>query len=201
MKKTELSLLIGLLLAVLTTLLSGFTQFGQECEQINEKLLRLHVIANSDSKTDQQIKLAVRDKILEQCGDLLWDGESKYDAKADISAHLPEIEKVANRFLVAQGCTYTAQASIENRWFNTRTYNEVTLPAGNYDALCIRLGKEQGQNWWCVVFPPMCLPSASEEEELAEILTDDELRIVTEHGSYTIRFKLWEIYQRLKNDK
>ncbi len=201
MKKIELSLLIGLLLAVLTTLLTGFTEFGQECGQINEKLLRLHVIANSDSNTDQQIKLAVRDKVLEQCGDLLWGGESKNDAKADISAHLPEIEAVANRYLAEQGCTYTAQASIENRWFNTRIYNEVTLPAGNYDALCIRLGKEQGQNWWCVVFPPMCLPSASEEEELAEILTEDELRIVTEQGSYIIRFKLWEIYQRLINDK
>ncbi len=199
MKKPELSLLIGLILAVLTMLLSGFTEFGKECGQINGKLLRLHVIADSDNETDQQIKLAVRDRILEQCGDLLWCGENKEQAKTDISTRLPEIEAAANRVLNDKGCAYTAHASIENRWFNTRTYDEVTLPAGRYDALCIRLGQAQGKNWWCVVFPPMCLPSASEEEELAEFLTPDELRIVTDHGSYTIRFKLWEIYQRIKN--
>lgn len=199
MKKTESALLIGLVLAILTTLLSGFTQFSKECEQINTKLLRLHMIANSDSEIDQRIKLSVRDHILKTCGDLLFDGEEKEQAKADISARLPLIEAKANELLAEQGFSYTAHASIEKRWFNTRTYNSVTLPAGRYDALCIRLGEAKGQNWWCVVFPPMCLPAASEEIELSEVLTDDELRIVTENGSYAIRFKLWEFYERLKN--
>lgn len=199
MKKPELSLLIGLLLAVLTTLLSGFTQFGSDCEQISEKLLRLHVIANSDSTEDQSIKLAIRDQILVQCAELLSMESDKELAKNDLSAHLHEIEAVANKLLEQSGFSYSAHASIEKRWFNTRKYDNITLPAGRYDALCVRLGEATGRNWWCVVFPPMCLPAACEEAELAEILTDDELRIVTESGSYTIRFKIWEIYERFKN--
>ncbi|MFA9381854.1 MAG: stage II sporulation protein R [Acetanaerobacterium sp.] len=199
MKKLELSLLIGLLLAVTATLFSGFTDFGAECEQINGKLLRLHVIANSDSDADQNVKLAVRDHILEQCGSLLFEGTDKEQAKTTLSSRLPELERAANELLAEEGFAYTAHASIEKRWFDTRGYDAVTLPAGRYDALCIHLGEGQGHNWWCVVFPPMCLPAACEEEELAKVLNDDELRIVTESGSYAIRFKLFELYEVLKN--
>lgn len=196
MKRLERAILIALIFAVLTTLLGGFTRFGAECREINGKLLRLHVIANSDSDADQRIKLAVRDEILARCATLLFDGKSKEDAKADLSARLPEIEQTANELLAKEGFAYTARASIEKRSFNTRVYNDVTLPAGQYDALCVQLGGAKGKNWWCVVFPPMCLPAASEEAELAEVLTDDELRIVTENGTYALRFKLWELYEQ-----
>ncbi len=198
MKKLELSVLIAL---VLTIAFTSFTGFARRCEDISGKVLRLHVIANSDSDADQGVKLMIRDKILDECGALLFNNPDKQDAKKTISQNLEQIEITANRLLAENGFDYTAHASIENKYFNTREYDEVTLPAGNYDALCIRLGKAQGKNWWCVVFPPMCLPAACEEEELSEVLNGDELRIVTDKGSYVVKFKLLELYEELIGGK
>ncbi len=198
MKKLELSVLIAL---VLTIALTSFTGFARRCEDISGKLLRLHVIANSDSDADQGVKLMIRDKILDECGTLLFNNPDKQDAKKTLSQNLEQIEAAANRLLAEKGFDYTAHASIENKYFNTRKYDEVTLPAGNYDALCVRLGKAQGKNWWCVVFPPMCLPAACEEDELSEVLNGDELRIVTDKGSYVVKFKLLELYEELIGGK
>ncbi|SDN70197.1 stage II sporulation protein R [Acetanaerobacterium elongatum] len=198
MKKLELSIFIALLL---TIAVGSFTGFAQRCEELSGKVLRLHVIANSDSTADQSIKLKVRDTILKESGTLLFNNPDKQNAKKRLSQNLEEIEVTANRMLAENGFDYQAQASIENKYFNTRVYDNVTLPAGYYDSLCIRLGKAQGKNWWCVVYPPMCLPAACEEAELAEVLNDDELHIVTDKGSYVVKFKLLELYEKLVGRK
>ncbi len=197
LRKLELSILIGFILTICMSLLTGFSNFAGECGEISDKLLRLHVIANSDSDADQAIKLAVRDRVLAECGDLLFDNAGKQAAKDELSLQLPRIEQAANALLAENGFAYTASATIEKRWFDIRVYNTVTLPAGRYDALCLRLGEARGKNWWCVVFPPMCLPAASEQEALKEVLSEDELKIVTEQNTYHVRFKLLELYEQL----
>lgn len=198
MKKLELSIFIALLL---TITVGSFTGFAQRCEALSGKVLRLHVIANSDSTADQNIKLQVRDTILNESGTLLFNNLDKQSAKKMLSQNLEKIEATANGMLAEKGFDYQAQASIENKYFSTRVYDKVTLPAGYYDSLCIRLGKAQGKNWWCVVYPPMCLPAACEEEELAEVLNDDELHIVTDKGNYVVKFKLLELYEKLVGKK
>lgn len=198
MKKLELSIFVALLL---TIAVGSFTGFAQRCEELSGKVLRLHVIANSDSAADQNVKLQVRDNILKESGTLLFGNPDKQYAKKTLSQNLDQIEAAANRMLAEKGFDYKANASIENKYFNTRVYDNVTLPAGYYDSLCIRLGNAAGKNWWCVVYPPMCLPAACEEEELAEVLNDDELHIVTDKGNYVVKFKLLELYEKFLGKK
>ena len=166
---------------------------------VYEDVVRLHVIANSDSETDQNIKLAVRDTVLEKYSAEL----SKYNDKeqALTAAHelLPKIELDVNEHL--KNCAdYTCNVTIEESYFPTKTYGEYSLPRGNYTALCIRLGKAEGQNYWCVLFPPLCLgaSSADGEELFASCgLTEDEYNLMrTEKPVYKLKFRLLELFAR-----
>ena len=131
-------------------------------EQLNENLIRLHVVANSDSEEDQAIKLRVRDAIAESLSEAMADIADMEQARAYIRENLPKIQQTANETLKALGCDENAVATFQEEIFDTRYYDTFTLPAGVYEALRITIGEGAGKNWWCVVFPSLCLPATSD---------------------------------------
>ena len=131
-------------------------------EQLNEGLIRLHVVANSDSGEDQRIKLQVRDAVVESLRGAMADVADVEQAKAYLQENLPKIQKVANETLGSLGCTETAVVSLCREAFDTRYYDTFSLPAGVYEALRITIGEGAGKNWWCVVFPTFCIPATTE---------------------------------------
>ena len=169
---------------------------------LRQELVRLHVVAASDSAEDQRLKLRVRDAILES---LQSDMEKLTDveaAKAYLLENLPKIEGVANRVLREAGCTDLAAASLAVEEFSTRVYDTFSLPAGIYDTLRITIGEGEGHNWWCVVFPSLCLPATAEgfaeaascagfPEELTAALEGEE--------GYEIRFYFLDLIGRIEN--
>ena len=164
--------------------------------------MRLHVLANSDSEEDQALKLQVRDRILLEAQGLIGKTGDKEAALRQLSAALPALQAAAEDEVFRQGYRYPVSLSITSMYFNTREYKTITLPAGNYDALRVTIGSGKGKNWWCIVFPPMCLAAASGETDAAAqleaVLSPDELEIVENAGRYEVRFKLVEWFQEAR---
>lgn len=158
--------------AALALLLGGFAGFSRECDEIPSEVLRLHIPANSDSPRDQQIKLELRDYVLEEYGTRLTSAHSRDEAAEAVRLLLPEIEKTCCEFLSQQGVNYGAKAELTEMYFPTRRYEQATLPAGEYQALRITLGSGEGHNWWCVMYPAMCIPLASAPLD-ADVLPED----------------------------
>lgn len=193
-RRIELSLLCGFLITVVLSV----TSFASACADIRQDVLRMHVIANSDSEADQTVKLQVRDAVLE-AGETLFDGSlTAADAGQILQEDVDALEHAANRVLAENGFAYSAQVEIGKDFFATRTYDgTATLPAGEYMAVRVILGAGQGQNWWCVMFPPMCLPAAESEAQLEDVLTDREEKIVESNPKYEARFKIVEFFEKL----
>lgn len=196
LKNIEKALLIAFVLAVACSFTSFFS-FARECEDIPNRVLRLHVLANSDTKEDQQLKLYVRNRILTESAGLLDQATDRSQAEQTVRQNLPRLQAAAAEEIAQRGYDYPVGVELEKVYFTTRRYEQVTLPAGNYDALRVTIGQAQGKNWWCVMFPPMCLPAAEEKEELDDVLNPQQMEIVT--GQYEIRFKSLELYEQLRN--
>ena len=169
---------------------------------LQNQLVRLHVVANSDSPEDQAVKLRVRDAIVESLeADLQSMGDLE-QAKAYLQENLPKIEAVANRVLAAAGFEETAIASLQKEAFDIRHYDTFTLPAGVYEALRITIGEGQGKNWWCVVFPSLCLPAtAAEFEDVAagSGFSEELTKTLEGEEGYELRFFLLELMGRVEN--
>ena len=198
-KRLELALLFGMAIALLAGLYLDTAQAS-----LSSKVLRLHVIANSDSQEDQALKLKVRDVVLELADSYYEPEDDLETAERKLSAHLEELAAAGAEVVREEGYDYPVTASLENTWFPTKTYTDFALPAGEYRALRVVIGDGDGKNWWCVVFPPLCLGSVTEEtaETAASSgLTDQEVALMTgESGGYVIKFKcieLWEEFQRV----
>ncbi len=194
MKKLNISVAFALAF----TLLMSLAFFDASCADIRTRVLRLHILANSDSDYDQRLKLDVRDRILSQCSELFCDAESVDTAIERARQGLPELQAAAESVLAERGCAYGVRVEIAPSDFNTRDYGDVTLPAGRYEAVRVLLGDANGQNWWCVCFPNMCIPAASQTDQISSALTDSQTKIVTSKSGYTVRFKVVEWYERLK---
>ncbi len=176
--------------------LTALTRYYLNCEQVRGDVLRLHVIAASDSEADQAVKLLVRDAVLAE-GAAIFDGSvTAAEAEQRLSPFLGRLEKAADRVLRDNGFAYTASAQVVNEYFDARTYENVTLPAGRYQALKIVLGEGKGQNWWCVMFPPLCLPAATAEKETYAVFSGDGAHVVQGEPEYEIRFKIVEIVEK-----
>lgn len=190
----ETALLIGLSLSLLVCALAK-----EEQTDIADKLIRLHVIANSDSDADQTLKLKVRDEILETVESLTNNCATKEDARETIQQNLATLEDVANRVCRENGVPYRATATLEETGFPTKNYESFSLPAGNYEALRIKLGNASGENWWCVLFPPLCISAAEAENSLEESgLSENEILLVTsDKPEYRLKFKILEILNNL----
>ena len=157
-------------------------------------------MANSDSEEDQALKLAVRDRILQE-GSAVMDGVSnKEDAIEAAQEAIPALEKAAQEEIRERGYSYPVSIAIEKVYFPTRQYGDTTLPAGKYDALRVVIGSGEGHNWWCVLFPALCLPAAEDTPELSEVLTPGELDTVQGGEKYEVRFKLWEMYEWVRDN-
>lgn len=191
-RKLEISLFCGLIISVLLSIIS----FGASCGEIRQDVLRMHVIANSDSAEDQAVKLKVRDAVLE-AGEDLFDGTLTAEgAEQVLDSDIERLQNAAQNVLTENGFDYGVRVEIGKDYFNTRTYDgEVTLPAGEYEAVRVILGEGQGQNWWCVMFPPMCLPAAEADTEISDVLTQNEEDVVKSNPKYEARFKIVELFE------
>lgn len=192
----EIALALGLSFSLVFSALALDTQ-----EDISEKLIRLHVIANSDSDADQELKLKVRDEILKYVSDLTEDCNSIDNAKRLVSDNLNKLEQIASRVIAENGFDYTSHAELSEVYFPTRVYDTFSLPAGEYDALRIHLGRGEGKNWWCVLFPPLCVSAAEVEKELtnAGINSEDIKLITSDKTEYKLKFKAVEIIEKFRH--
>lgn len=181
--------------ALILSLAVSLCGFSGECDEIRERVLRLHVLANSDSQSDQQLKLKVRDAVLSAAANLFDGAGNEKEALKAAEQNLAEIEKAAQQRVIDEGYNYKIKATICKMYFTTRQYGKVTLPAGIYDAVRITVGEGKGQNWWCVVFPPMCVSAAADAADLPDVLEPRQRQIVTRPQKFEIRFKIVEIFE------
>lgn len=186
----ELALLLGLCLA----LLAGTWSAGA-ARRLSGGVLRLHVVGASDSAQDQAVKLAVRDAVLAQATPLLEGVEDREEARAILEENLPALARAGAE---TAGVAVSA-ALAEDVWFPTKHYTGFSLPAGRYTALQITVGEGRGRNWWCVVFPPLCLGAVSETSDAMEALSPDQVALLTgENEGYVVKFKLLEWWGQLQ---
>ena len=169
------------------------------------RVLRLHVVANSDSEGDQARKLLVRDAVLARAGEMLEGASDRAGAETALAPHLDELARAGEEALARTGRRDRVAVTLADQWFPTREYDGFSLPAGRYRALKVIIGAGQGRNWWCVVFPPLCLASVSEQsvESAAEgVLSEDQAALITgRDGGYVLKFRLIEWWQELTGDK
>lgn len=190
------ALLAGL---VFTIILSSTAAFAQDCEGIRDSVLRLHILANSDSEEDQALKLAVRDRILELDNRLFEDAANLAEAEETAKKQLRQIEQAAQAEVKRQGYDYAVRAELCHMYFSTRDYESFTLPAGYYDAIRITIGEGKGHNWWCVLYPPLCLPAAESRADFSDVLTPEEAEIVGHPQKYRFSFALVELWEKIRD--
>ncbi|SCJ60224.1 stage II sporulation protein R [Anaerotruncus sp. 2789STDY5834896] len=173
-----------------------YAQSGAE-QNIRQNTVRLHILANSDSERDQALKLAVRDELLARSDEWFDGAASKEQALQALRQKLPQIEQIAGEVLRQNGCDLPVQAKIVEMDFAAKEYEDTaTLPAGTYDALRVIIGDGEGHNWWCVMFPPLCVPTASEQTTLT-VYGEDGAKEVAPGGTIQVKFKLAEWWQKL----
>lgn len=183
--------------AVIITFLLSITSFSAQCRDISNSVLRLHILANSDSDADQELKLKVRDAILQEGAEIFLGAGSQEDAERKILRNKTKLLETAKRVIEEEGYTYDVKLTLTDEVFPTRTYGGVTLPAGKYRAVRILIGEGAGKNWWCVMFPALCLPGAT-DSSLNSVLTEGEVKLVKSKKRYAIRFKSAEIVTEIK---
>ena len=178
------------------------TYFTASAGTVKEDVVRLHILANSNSKADQEVKLKVRDALLETNASILSDSVTKENAKEHFESSKEILLKTAKKTLKENGFNYNVKITLQEEYFNTRTYGNLTFPAGQYTALKVVLGNGEGKNWWCVMFPPLCVPTADgleTNETTADYLTKSGEKIVNGGEKYIIKFKFLEIYEEFRN--
>ena len=193
-----------LILLLTTSLLIGIlTLLPVHSESlIYDKVLRLHVIANSDSEEDQSLKLLVRDALLEKTNILLSNVKSRDEAKTLIEENLAELQKIAKSTVKENGDSYSVSIEFSEEKYPTKTYDNVAFPAGEYLSLRIKIGSAEGKNWWCVLFPPMCLSAATDKEAFTSVgITDSQYQIITDTDKpkYKVKFKILESLSEFVN--
>ncbi len=187
------------IVAVITAFAAVFSvvSFASDCAEVRRDVLRLHVVADSDSETDQRLKLMVRDAVLEKGGEIFDGTVTSDEAERIITPRVNELKSAAEAVLRENGCDYNVEITVGDEYFTTRCYEDFTMPAGVYTAVRVNIGSAEGRNWWCVMFPPLCLPAASADADA--FFTDDEMKIVSSSPEYEPRFKIVEIYETIKN--
>ena len=195
MKRLVRSMITGLIITLVFTLVP----FEGECREISNNVFRVHILANSDSEEDQNLKLQVRDALIQRAEPLLNGVKTKEDAMKIVSENLELLQNTASEVIYSQGFDYPVRLSVTNMYFTTRYYGDVTMPGGFYDALRVEIGKAEGKNWWCVMYPSLCLYSDNSSSSMKEGLSERQYDIVTEGEDYVFRFKIVEIFTGLCN--
>ena len=187
------ALVCGFVLAVLCS----FFPFAAACGQLPRDVVRLHVVANSNGAEDQAVKLLVRDAVLEEAARWYQGAGSMEEASSQLCTHLQSIAGAARQVLGEQGVGYSATAQMTEMYFPTRDYGDFRLPAGRYRTLRVTLGEGAGKNWWCVVFPSLCLPAATQEEALLT-LPEGERQVVEGGQDVQVKLKAVELWESLR---
>lgn len=196
MKKFKL-FRISLLVGFLFTIALSISGFAKTCNEIRSDVLRLHVLANSDSEEDQQLKLKVRDALLTTGKNIFNGSVTKENAEEKIEKEKEKLIETAEKVIRENGFDYPVEITVTDEFFTTRTYENVTLPAGKYKAVRVLIGESVGKNWWCVMFPPLCIPASQPDINL--FFNEDEVKLVESDPRYEPRFKIIEIYESIKN--
>lgn len=200
--KTTLLLMFLLFVYVLIAA-SSYTK--AVCTDIANNVFRLHVIANSDSEEDQNLKYIVRDSILSYVNGILENINNKEDVVLTINNHIDEIKNIAQQAVYNEGFTYDVEIEVGNFKFPTKTYGNISFPPGLYDALRVKIGNASGKNWWCVMFPPLCfvdvssgiVPEDSKELMESNLSSEDYALVSSSKNTTKIKFKVVEVLQNL----
>ena len=193
-KDITMSICIALILAFILNLVG----FDTKCERLRKDILRLHILANSDSEQDQRMKLEIRDCIVAAGGGIFEGAENKDEAMLKAKEQMDKFKTVAENVVKSYGKDYNITVCLEKTYFDTREYEEFTLPAGEYDALKVLVGEAKGKNWWCIMFPSMCIPAAKASKSIAEVTGNGAAEITENPQKYKMEFKIVEIFERLK---
>lgn len=195
---------IYIILALMLTVLSAFSVWAKsEKGEISEAVLRLHIVANSNSYEDQKLKIKVRDAVLKEFQSIAKNTHNKKEAMEKAIAEKERIKAVSEEEIIKNGFSYPVAVNIEKSKFPTKVYNNVALPAGIYDAVNIKIGEGNGENWWCVMYPPLCLADSMSMKMddcsisvLRENLSEEEFKIITdrEDTKIKIKFKILELF-------
>ena len=197
-------ILVILILLSIFILISAISYVDAVSNNIADSVFRLHVIANSDSKEDQELKLKVRDELLSYMNIISKDSTSKQEAMQIANEHKEEFTQIAEKVIKENGYNYKVNVQIGKADFPTKYYGDITLPAGTYDALKVQIGEAKGQNWWCVMFPPLCFVDVStgivpdnSKQELKQSLDDEEYDLIskTDNNEISFKFKIVELFQ------
>ena len=183
----------GLLLSLLFQLCG----FAENCEVIRSQVVRVHILAHSDSEEDQALKLKVRDAVTAAGADVLDGTETVEEARNKLEAALPSLCAVAQQCVYDNGYGYAVQGELTNMYFTTRTYDSGTFPAGYYDAVRFTIGEGKGHNWWCVMYPSLCVSAAADTDSLEDTFTDKQTDMIENSGQYVVSFKVVEWLERL----
>ena len=199
--KKSIILGMGLIMSVLITNGVAVIRDGRKLEGLRNSVLRLHIIAESDSEYDQSLKLKVRDALLES--NIFENADSLESAEKIASENLDEIVNTAENVLIENGCNLPVTAEIADVEFDERVYGDITMPSGEYRALRVKIGSAQGKNWWCVMYPPLCIPAACDVEEdkaAEELFSESELDIMYHPKKYEVRFAIWDKIKEILED-
>lgn len=200
--KVKMVIILSFLLFLYTTI-CAFSYAQNISTDIANSVFRLHVIANSDSKEDQDLKYKVRDSLISYMNELCGNCKSKEEAINLVTKHKEEFKKIADDTIKNNGYSYDVKISIGNFEFPTKNYGDISLPAGFYDALRVEIGNAKGQNWWCVMFPPLCFVDISSgvvpdesKEQLEDTLSEEEYALVSEEDEpqFKFKFKILEFF-------
>ena len=193
--KVKMVIILSFLLFLYTTI-CAFSYAQNVSTDIANSVFRLHVIANSDSKEDQELKYKVRDSLINYMNSICANCENKQDAIKLVTEHKDDFKQIALDTIKDNGYPYDVNISIGNFSFPTKDYGDISLPAGFYDALRVEIGEAKGQNWWCVMFPPLCFVDVSSgvvpeesKEELEDNLSEEEYALVSNDSDTKIQFK------------
>ena len=200
-------IIVLLLLLTLFVIFSAISYVSAVSRDIANSVFRLHVIANSDREEDQILKLKVRDSLLSYMNDLTKNCSSKQEVIQIAKEHEEDFKQIAENTIIENGFSYPVSVEIGDTDFPTKTYGDISLPAGTYDALKVKIGEANGKNWWCVMFPPLCFIDVSSgivpdesKEEIKENLNDEEYDLIskTDNSQINFKFKLIEFFQNLR---
>ena len=193
--KVKMVIILSFLLFIYTTI-CAFSYAQNVSTDIANSVFRLHVIANSDSKEDQELKFKVRDCLLNYMKEICGSCENKAEAISLVKEHQDEFNAIAKQTILDEGYSYDVKINIGNFEFPTKDYGDISLPACFYDALRVEIGDAKGQNWWCVMFPPLCFVDVTSgvvpedsKEQLEDSLSEEEYALVSEDSDFKIQFK------------
>lgn len=184
---------------LVTVLAMSIAGFDAKCNEIRDNVLRLHILANSDEDYDQVLKLKVRDRLLTVSNDVFGGCETEAEAVTAAKENLQVFCDEAKTVIFENGFDYDVTVEVAETMFETRNYESFSLPAGNYEALRVIIGEGEGKNWWCVMFPAVCLPAAGGTKGFSGVLSDDTAEIVEQPTRYKARFRVVELYEKTKS--